>query len=123
MAENFGTKMSSKVSTTTVGTTTVGVWDATPTVGVWDAAFSLYYKWTTWYNSYGRITSWIDNTDPKNIKWCRGLVRDSDGLVFVNSLSCSECSDYSMGNYSKKQRCKLVNGCYLSGTDVFNKKW
>jgi len=76
----------------------------------WDTAFRMYYKWTTHWNPYGRLESWIDETD-KTYK--TGLVRDSDRLVFLNTLRSRPCTQRER-NLTSAQKAHFANGCYLS---------
>lgn len=84
-----------------------------------------YYKWTTWKDPTGVVTTWIDNTngdDLDKLQQCRGLVRPGDNLVFQNTLSCTPCTKYMAENYTG--RCKRDStGVYLKGTDIFQHEW
>lgn len=82
---------------------------------------SLWYKWTTWYDSRGIITSWLDTTDnQKPPRRCRGMVR-YDNLIFMNTLSCRKCLP---GDIEKgwRRTAKQENG-YLRGLDIFGTKY
>ena len=84
---------------------------------VWNTLKNVaWYKWTTFRNSGGDLAKWIDVTDQKNPQFCKALVRREDGLVFQNTLQCSQCVGDELQRY--KARGFRV-GYYFRGTDIF----
>lgn len=82
----------------------------------------VWYKWTTWWNNRGDITRWVDETDPENIKHCKGMVRREDALIFQNTLSCMEWCPNCDIPISTKHRA-VQDGFYLRGTDIFGTRY
>ncbi len=85
---------------------------------LWTAVKNVsWYKWTTFKEPGGDLTTWVDATDERNPQFCRALVRREDGLIFQNTLRCVTCD---IDRFSRYQTRGFRVGYYFRGTDIFD---
>lgn len=103
----------------------------------------LWYRWTTWWNPYGDLVTWIgpcDDVDQfyrrlgdtefltrlnnsqvsvsphaEGLVRCKGMVRREDSLLFMNTLSCHKCFEHEAELWPQRG---YIRDVYFSGQGI-----